>query len=149
MITILASTDKGETDMGKYFICLFREIYMSPLDHHIMSWHFANLEFANAAPLTALSLKHWDQDDEFEFTGHHLAMRSGYSEVPESLAKGVDIRFRIAGQSIRYSNEGEVLLTKQMLKDWVWKKNSIYTSFGLFCSLSSNFIEIYNTMVFC
>ena len=122
---------------------------MSPLDHHIMSWHFANLEFANAAPLTALSLKHWDQDDEFEFTGHHLAMRSGYSEVPESLAKGVDIRFRIAGQSIRYSNEGEVLLTKQMLKDWVWKKNSIYTSFGLFCSLSSNFIEIYNTMVFC
>lgn len=82
------------------------EIYMSPLDHHVMSWHFANLEFANAAPLTALSLKHWDQDDEFEFTGHHLAMRNGYSEVPEALAKGVDIRFRIAGQSIRYSNEG-------------------------------------------
>lgn len=85
---------------------------MSPLDHHIMSWHFANLEFANAAPLTALSLKHWDQDDEFEFTGHHLAMRGGYSEVPEALAKGVDIRFRIAGQSIRYSNEGEGLLKK-------------------------------------
>ena len=114
---------------------------MSPLDHHIMSWHFANLEFANAAPLTALSLKHWDQDDEFEFTGHHLAMRTGYSEVPESLAKGVDIRFRIAGQSIRYSNEGEALLKKQMhcvLEDRVWKKNFIYSSFGLICSLSSN-----------
>lgn len=91
---------------------------MSPLDHHIMSWHFANLEFANAAPLTALSLKHWDQDDEFEFTGHHLAMRSGYSEVPEALAKGVDIRFRIAGQSIRYSNEGEGLLRDVYIVFW-------------------------------
>lgn len=85
---------------------LHSEIYMSPLDHQIMSWHFANLEFANAAPLNALSLKHWDQDDEFEFTGHHLAMRTGYSEVPEALSKGIDIRFHIAAQSVRYSNEG-------------------------------------------
>jgi lysine-specific histone demethylase 1 len=32
----------------------------------------ANLEFANAAPLNCLSLKYWDQDDEYEFTGCHL-----------------------------------------------------------------------------
>ena len=45
------------------------EIYMTPQERHVLDWHCANLEFANAAPLSALSLKHWDQDDDFEFTG--------------------------------------------------------------------------------
>ena len=35
----------------------------------VIDWHFANLEFANATPLSNLSLKHWDQDDGFAFTG--------------------------------------------------------------------------------
>ncbi|CAG7784750.1 unnamed protein product [Allacma fusca] len=47
-------------------------VYLSPRDRQILDWHFANLEFANAAPLSNLSLKHWDQDDDFEFTGNHL-----------------------------------------------------------------------------
>ncbi len=46
-----------------------RAVYLSPRDRQILDWHFANLEFANAAPLDKLSLKHWDQDDDFEFTG--------------------------------------------------------------------------------
>jgi hypothetical protein len=41
-------------------------------DRQVLDWHFANLEFANATPLSYLSLKHWDQDDEFEFTGQHM-----------------------------------------------------------------------------
>ena len=45
---------------------------MSINDRQVLDWHFANLEFANATPLSCLSLKHWDQDDEFEFTGPHL-----------------------------------------------------------------------------
>ena len=45
-------------------------VYLSPRDRQILDWHFANLEFANAAPLDKLSLKHWDQDDDFEFTGN-------------------------------------------------------------------------------
>ncbi|CAL8103915.1 unnamed protein product [Orchesella dallaii] len=48
------------------------EVYLSTRDRQILDWHFANLEFANAAPLSNLSLKHWDQDDDFEFTGSHL-----------------------------------------------------------------------------
>ena len=44
-------------------------MYLSPRDRQILDWHFANLEFANAAPLDKLSLRHWDQDDDFEFTG--------------------------------------------------------------------------------
>ncbi|XP_069690611.1 lysine-specific histone demethylase 1A-like isoform X1 [Periplaneta americana] len=48
------------------------DVYLSSRDRQILDWHFANLEFANATPLTNLSLKHWDQDDDFEFTGSHL-----------------------------------------------------------------------------
>lgn len=45
------------------------DIYLSSEDRQILDWHFANLEFANATPLQNLSLKHWDQDDDFEFIG--------------------------------------------------------------------------------
>ena len=48
------------------------DIYLSGKDRQILDWHFANLEFANATSLGNLSLKHWDQDDDFEFTGPHL-----------------------------------------------------------------------------
>ena len=37
------------------------DVYLSSRDRQIIDWHFANLEFANATPLTNLSLKHWDQ----------------------------------------------------------------------------------------
>lgn len=47
------------------------DVYLSSEDRQILDWHFANLEFANATPLHNLSLKHWDQDDDFEFIGHH------------------------------------------------------------------------------
>lgn len=47
------------------------DVYLSSEDRQILDWHFANLEFANATPLQNLSLKHWDQDDDFEFIGHH------------------------------------------------------------------------------
>ena len=48
------------------------EVYLGPLDRQVLDWHFANLEFANATSLDTLSLRHWDQDDEFEFAGNHL-----------------------------------------------------------------------------
>ena len=51
-----------------------RSVYLSPRDRQILDWHFANLEFANAAPLDKLSLRHWDQDDDFEFTGVFLLL---------------------------------------------------------------------------
>jgi hypothetical protein len=37
------------------------DVYLSSRDRQIIDWHFANLEFANATPLSNLSLKHWDQ----------------------------------------------------------------------------------------
>ncbi|KAK0082999.1 hypothetical protein PV325_009529 [Microctonus aethiopoides] len=55
------------------------DVYLSSKDRQILDWHFANLEFANATSLSNLSLKHWDQDDDFEFTGSHL---TGKTKMP-------------------------------------------------------------------
>jgi hypothetical protein len=38
----------------------------------LADWHRANLEFANAARLEELSLRHWDQDDLYELEGEHV-----------------------------------------------------------------------------
>lgn len=88
------------------------DVYLSSRDRQILDWHFANLEFANATPLTNLSLKHWDQDDDFEFTGGHLTVRNGYSCVPVALAEGLDIKTSMAVRQIKYSQNGvEILAT--------------------------------------
>uniref|UniRef100_A0A2R5LNP7 Lysine-specific histone demethylase 1A n=1 Tax=Ornithodoros turicata TaxID=34597 RepID=A0A2R5LNP7_9ACAR len=88
------------------------DVYLSSRDRQVLDWHFANLEFANATPLHNLSLKHWDQDDDFEFTGAHLTVRNGYSCVPVALADGLDIRLNTAVKQIRHGNNGvEVLAT--------------------------------------
>ncbi|CAG0881758.1 unnamed protein product [Darwinula stevensoni] len=82
------------------------DVYLSSRDRQILDWHFANLEFANATPLNNLSLKHWDQDDEHEFTGPHLTVRNGYSCVPLALSEGLDLRFNCVVKQIKYTSEG-------------------------------------------
>ncbi|XP_050424955.1 lysine-specific histone demethylase 1A [Adelges cooleyi] len=82
------------------------DVYLSSKDRQILDWHFANLEFANATPLNNLSLKHWDQDDDFEFTGNHLTVRNGYSCVPVALAEGLDIKLNTAVKQITYGLNG-------------------------------------------
>lgn len=82
------------------------DIYLSSQDRQILDWHFANLEFANATPLKELSLKHWDQDDDFEFIGHHTTVLNGYSSVPIALARDLDIRLDTAVKKIKYWDGG-------------------------------------------
>ncbi|CAG2101503.1 unnamed protein product, partial [Medioppia subpectinata] len=82
------------------------DVYLSSRDRQVLDWHFANLEFANATPLNNLSLKHWDQDDDFEFSGSHLTVLNGYSCVPVALAEGLDIRLNTAVRSIRITPNG-------------------------------------------
>ncbi|XP_063708331.1 possible lysine-specific histone demethylase 1 [Culicoides brevitarsis] len=79
------------------------DIYLSSKDRQILDWHFANLEFANATPLSNLSLKHWDQDDDFEFIGSHTTVKNGYSCLPIALTEGLDIRVNTAVKKIKYS----------------------------------------------
>lgn len=86
------------------------DVYLSSRDRQVLDWHFANLEFANATPLNNLSLRHWDQDDDFEFTGSHMTVRNGYSCVPVALADGLDIKLNMAVKSIRHSTHGVEIL---------------------------------------
>lgn len=87
------------------------DVYLSSRDRQVLDWHFANLEFANATPLNNLSLKHWDQDDDFEFTGSHLTVRNGYSCVPVALADGLDIRLNTAVKQIYLTGTGVEVTT--------------------------------------
>ncbi|XP_064629028.1 lysine-specific histone demethylase 1A-like [Lineus longissimus] len=87
------------------------DVYLSSRDRQILDWHFANLEFANATPLSTLSLKHWDQDDDFEFTGSHLTVRNGYSCVPVALSEGLDIKLNTGVRQVRYSQQGIEVVT--------------------------------------
>lgn len=91
------------------------DVYLSSNDRQILDWHFANLEFANATPLQNLSLKHWDQDDDFEFIGNHTTVRNGYSCVPIALSEGLDIRVNTAVKTIKYFSDG-VEVTAENLK---------------------------------
>ena len=85
-------------------------MYLLLRDRQILDWHLANLEFANATPLSALSLKHWDQDDDFEFTGSHVTVSNGFSCIPAALAEGLDIRLNTAVRNVKYTREGTLCM---------------------------------------
>lgn len=104
------------------------DVYLSPRDRQILDWHFANLEFANATPLDRLSLKHWDQDDDFEFTGSHLTVRNGYSCVPVALSESLDIKLKTAVRHIRYGPGGvEVNLIIYIIETFQFYLSTFYT----------------------
>lgn len=90
------------------------DVYLSSNDRQILDWHFANLEFANATPLQNLSLKHWDQDDDFEFIGSHTTVKNGYSCVPMALTKDLDIRVNTAVKNIKYTSKGVEVVTENL-----------------------------------
>ncbi|XP_005100139.1 lysine-specific histone demethylase 1A [Aplysia californica] len=87
------------------------DVYLSSRDRQIMDWHFANLEFANSTPLSNLSLKHWDQDDDFEFSGSHLTVRNGYSCVPIALSEGLDYKLNTVVKQIKVTEKGAEVVT--------------------------------------
>ncbi|KAL7732987.1 hypothetical protein ACLKA6_002796 [Drosophila palustris] len=90
------------------------QVYLSSRDRLILDWHFANLEFANATRLNNLSLKHWDQDDDFEFIGHHTTVRNGYSCVPVALTENIDIRLNSAVKEIKYNSKGVEIVAENL-----------------------------------
>ncbi|MGH0130944.1 UNVERIFIED_CONTAM: hypothetical protein FKN15_067329 [Acipenser sinensis] len=110
------------------------DVYLSSRDRQILDWHFANLEFANATPLSTLSLKHWDQDDDFEFTGSHLTVRNGYSCVPVALAEGLDIKLNTAVRQVRYTSSGcEVIAvnTRSTSQTFIYKCDAVLCTLPL------------------
>lgn len=58
---------------------------LSPQDMRLLNWHYANLEYANAANVGKLSLGGWDQDIGNEFEGEHAQVIGGYQQVPRGI----------------------------------------------------------------
>ena len=89
------------------------DVYLSCRDRQILDWHFANVEFANASPLNFLSLKYWDQDDDYEFTGAHMSVQNGFSCITIALAEqlGNKIQLNTAVKSINYHATGVQVVT--------------------------------------
>lgn len=82
---------------------------LRPLALRLINWHFANLEYANAADVDKLSLRGWDQDIGHEFEGEHAQVVGGYQQVPRALWRSpspLDVRTNKPVKSIRYGPAG-------------------------------------------
>jgi lysine-specific histone demethylase 1 len=93
-------------------------INLTPTDMRLLNWHHANLEYANAAPVTSLSLSGHDQDTGNEFEGAHSEIIGGYTQVPcglMNLPTKLDVRFGHVVESIHYDDRhpsNEPVMTK-------------------------------------
>ncbi|KAK5071800.1 hypothetical protein LTR64_004423 [Lithohypha guttulata] len=82
---------------------------LKPYALRLMNWHFANLEYANAANVDRLSLRGWDQDTGHEFSGPHSQVKGGYQQLPRGLyhfPTQLDVRTNKPVKSIRYGGAG-------------------------------------------
>ena len=79
---------------------------LSPQDMRLINWHYANLEYANAANVGKLSLGGWDQDIGNEFEGEHAQIIGGYLQVPRGIwqyPSKLDVRTYKAVKEIAYT----------------------------------------------
>ena len=82
---------------------------LSPQDMRLLNWHYANLEYANAANVGKLSLGGWDQDIGNEFEGEHAQVIGGYQQVPRGILRypsNLDLRMYKAVKGIAYTSNG-------------------------------------------
>ncbi|VDN25464.1 unnamed protein product, partial [Cylicostephanus goldi] len=85
------------------------EVYMNQRDRRLLDFHFANLEYVSGGTLDKLSLQHFDQDDEFQFTGSHMAIRDGYGDFLTRLVTSdiaSDIKQNAVVEEIKYNEKG-------------------------------------------
>ena len=82
---------------------------LKPYALRLINWHFANLEYANAANVDKLSLRAWDQDIGNEFEGEHAQVVGGYQQFPRALwryPEPLDVRTNKPVKSVKYSAPG-------------------------------------------
>ncbi|CAM8900810.1 unnamed protein product [Rhodiola kirilowii] len=86
-----------------------RQLYgvaKSPSEKQLLDWHLANLEYANAGPLSSLSAVYWDQDDPYEMSGDHCFLMGGNWRLIKALCEGVPVFYGKIVNTIRYGDEG-------------------------------------------
>ncbi|KAG0476263.1 hypothetical protein HPP92_013104 [Vanilla planifolia] len=87
----------------------FRRVYgvaELPEERMLLDWHLANLEYANAAMLSDLSLAFWDQDDPYEMGGDHCFIPGGNVHFIRALAEDVPIFYGKRVNRIQYGADG-------------------------------------------
>ncbi|RZR70609.1 hypothetical protein BHM03_00000855 [Ensete ventricosum] len=72
----------------------------------LLNWHLANLEYANAAPLSDLSMVYWDQDDPYEMGGDHCFIPGGNGHFIRALAENIPIFYGRTVTRIQYGCDG-------------------------------------------
>ncbi|KAI4382716.1 hypothetical protein MLD38_008643 [Melastoma candidum] len=82
----------------------FREVNNEEMS--LFNWHLANLEYANAALLSNLSLAFWDQDDPYDMGGDHCFLHGGNGKLVEALTENVPIMYEKIVNTIRYGRDG-------------------------------------------
>ncbi|RDA96061.1 hypothetical protein CP533_5924 [Ophiocordyceps camponoti-saundersi (nom. inval.)] len=78
---------------------------LSALDHRLINWHVANLEYSNANSLHNLSLALWDMDAGNEWEGQHTMVVGGYQGVARGLLQCptmLDLTTKFPVKSIQY-----------------------------------------------
>lgn len=83
-------------------------VQLTPQDMRLLNWHYADLEYANAATVSQLSLGGHDQDTGNEFEGRHSEVVGGYIQVPRGLLmlpNRLDVHFDRIVKKVRYSND--------------------------------------------
>lgn len=81
-------------------------VELTPQDMRLLNWHYADLEYANAATVSTLSLGGHDQDSGNEFEGRHSEVVGGYIQVPRGLMMlpyPLDVRFESTVEKITYN----------------------------------------------
>ncbi|GMH17888.1 hypothetical protein Nepgr_019729 [Nepenthes gracilis] len=87
----------------------FRKIFgvaEDPEERMLLDWHLANLEYANAALLSNLSMAFWDQDDPYEMGGDHCFIPGGNERFIRALAEDLPIFYDRTVECVRYGVDG-------------------------------------------
>ncbi|KAJ3695820.1 hypothetical protein LUZ60_001197 [Juncus effusus] len=77
----------------------------------LLDWHLANLEYANAALLSDLSMVFWDQDDPYEMGGDHCFIPGGNSRFVHALAQNLPIFYDRTVTKVHYGSDGVIVST--------------------------------------
>ncbi|XP_039114060.1 lysine-specific histone demethylase 1 homolog 1-like [Dioscorea cayenensis subsp. rotundata] len=83
----------------------------TPEERMLLNWHLANLEYANAALLSDLSMAYWDQDDPYEMGGDHCFIPGGNCRFVRALAEDIPIFYNQTVSRIHYGCDGVLVYT--------------------------------------
>jgi lysine-specific histone demethylase 1 len=129
-----SSNQKHSPQMPKSLGEALNILYKKPqssTENRIFNWHLANLEYACAADLDLVSLKHWDQDDGYEWAGDHCLIPGGYGSIAKALSDGLDIRFNRIVTNIEYNPNRRDIPIKVHSGDQVFEADVVLVTASL------------------